>query len=455
MPPEPMGPEQPEKDPGGESRTAPTLEMADVLFMDIVGYSLLSMERQTERLRKLQDQVTQTVGYQRASAANHLISLPTGDGMALVFFGGDPLAAVECAVDLAKALRNQPEIPLRIGIHHGPVYHVADINANRNVSGGGINMAQRVMDCGDAGHILLSRAVADTLSHLQQWAPRLIDLGEQEVKHGVRIQIYNLCTDEAGNREVPHKVAAAPKPRTLTIYPEKQKKLAVVAAVVGIAVAGASGWFFTHRAPPAQPSAASATGAATAAMTTKSASPADRSFSYSIQVQRYRDGKPYKEPFVLPGEMIFEKDYRIRLQITSAQSGYLYILNQGPATLPGTWSYNILYPGSGEPAKIDPTQVVKIPADDKDWIVFDEQEGVEQLWLVWSAEASPIFESAKAFGDARHQGAIADANLVGQIQQFLEERGSGSNTVRDDGNQRTVVSGGGNVIVKLLKLEHH
>jgi hypothetical protein len=301
--------------------------------------------------------------------------------------------------------------------------------------------------------------VADTLSNLEQWAPHLIDLGEQEVKHGVRIQIYNLCTDEAGNREMPRKVAAR-KAQTSTTHPQKQKKLALIGAVLAAGVLVASGWFFTHRARPEQSSSAAA------------ATP-ERSFSYSIQVQRYRDGAPYKETFVLPGEMIFEKDYRIRLQITSAQPGFLYILNQGPTTQAGgggsggggggggtggggVSSYNILFPASGDPAKIDAGQVVKIPAADRDWIVFDEREGVEQLWLVWSAVELPIFEAAKAFGDAKYQGAIADASLAGQIQEFLDQqKGAPPNAVRDDANQRTTVSGNGNVIVRLLRLEHH
>src|SRR5262249_17034536 len=157
MPPESSAndsPTQPVAPPEAAAASDPVLETAHVLFMDIVGYSMQKMERQTDLLKKLQNEVTATAAYRRASGENQLISLPTGDGMALVFFR-DMLAPVECAVDLAKTLRSQPDLPLRMGIHTGPVYHVADINANRNVAGGGINMAQRVMDCGDAGHILL------------------------------------------------------------------------------------------------------------------------------------------------------------------------------------------------------------------------------------------------------------------------------------------------------------
>jgi len=183
------------------------LEMAHVLFMDIVAYSKLTMEEQRSRLRTLQEVVRTTEEFARAQKKERLLCLPTGDGLALVFFG-DPEAPVRCAVELGGALRNHPELKLRMGIHSGPIYRVNDINANLNVSGSGINMAQRVMDCGDEGHILVSRTVADTLSALGKWEQSLRDLGEAEVKHGVQIHIYNLHTGEAGNPHPPQKLKA-------------------------------------------------------------------------------------------------------------------------------------------------------------------------------------------------------------------------------------------------------
>ena len=181
------------------------LEMAHVLFMDIVAYSKLPMEEQRSRLRTLQEVVRTTEEFARAQKKDRLLCLPTGDGLALVFFG-DPEAPVRCAVELGRALHNHPEIKLRMGIHSGPIYRVNDINANLNVSGSGINMAQRVMDCGDEGHILVSRTVADTLTALGKWEQSLRDLGEAEVKHGVHIHIYNLHTGEAGNPLPPQKM---------------------------------------------------------------------------------------------------------------------------------------------------------------------------------------------------------------------------------------------------------
>jgi serine/threonine protein kinase len=191
----------------GSSPTSRTLEMAHVLFMDIVAYSRMPMDQQEESLRRLQDKVRGTSEFTRAQASNQLIRLPTGDGMALVFFD-DPEALVRCAFELGRALRQEASFQLRMGIHTGPVYRVADINANRNVAGGGINIAQRVMDCGDAGHILGSGTVAEVLSQVSTWNTTLHDLGEVEVKHGLRIHVYNLYTDEVGNKEMPKKVSA-------------------------------------------------------------------------------------------------------------------------------------------------------------------------------------------------------------------------------------------------------
>ncbi len=182
--------------------------MAHVLFMDIVSYSRMPMPQQQQSLHTLQKIVRETPDFSTAEAQGQLIRLPTGDGMALVFFG-DPESPVRCAVQIATALRQHPEVPMRMGIHTGPVYRVEDINANRNVAGGGINMAQRVMDCGDGGHILLSKAAADVLHQIGRWHDKLHPLGEAQVKHGVRLQIVNLYDTEVGNPKLPSKLRKA------------------------------------------------------------------------------------------------------------------------------------------------------------------------------------------------------------------------------------------------------
>jgi class 3 adenylate cyclase len=183
------------------------LEMAYVLFMDLVDYSKLPMDQQTSRIQQLQTLVRGTSEFREASANEQLISLPTGDGMALVFFQ-NPVAAVECATTISRALRHREEIQLRMGVHTGPVYRIADINANHNVTGGGINLAQRVMDCGDAGHILLSKTFADVLVQLSDWADSLHDIGEATVKHGTTVHLVNLYSSDFGNPALPNKVAA-------------------------------------------------------------------------------------------------------------------------------------------------------------------------------------------------------------------------------------------------------
>ena len=229
-----------------ETTPAPALEIAHVLFMDIVAYSRLPMDEQQCVIHQLQETVRATEEFTRGQADDQLIRLPTGDGMALVFFR-DPQAPVRCALEVTKILRNYPEIKVRIGIHSGPVYRVADINANRNVAGGGINIAQRVMDCGDSGHILVSAAVAEVLGQLSSWSSHLKDLGEAEVKHGVRVHLYNLCTEEAGNAQIPQKVRAARE--TLAQAQSggaKKRSLRILAASAALTIL-AGGFFLTTR----------------------------------------------------------------------------------------------------------------------------------------------------------------------------------------------------------------
>src|SRR6201997_4034182 len=161
------------------------LEIAHVLFIDIVGYSKLSISDQHAAIEELTRIVRASQEFQRAEAASRLTRIPTGDGMALAFYTG-PEAPAQCAVEISRALKEHPRLQLRMGIHSGPVSGVVDVNERANLTGAGINMAQRVMDCGDAGHILLSRHVAEDLEEYEKWRPFLHDLGASEAKHGVR-----------------------------------------------------------------------------------------------------------------------------------------------------------------------------------------------------------------------------------------------------------------------------
>src|ERR1700732_4197049 len=172
-------------------------EIGHVLFIDIVAYSKLLINEQSERIQKLKEIVRGTEQFRIAEAEGKLLRLPTGDGGALVF-RNSPEAPVLCALEISKALGSCPELRVRMGIHSGPVNEISDLNEQANIAGAGINMAQRVMDCGDAGHILLSRHVADDLEHYPRWQPHLHSLGECEVKHGVRIDVVNFYRDGIG-----------------------------------------------------------------------------------------------------------------------------------------------------------------------------------------------------------------------------------------------------------------
>src|SRR6202040_831582 len=179
-------------------------EIGHVLFIDIVGYSKLLITEQSNQIQALKEIVRGTEQVRIAETEGKLLRLSTGDGGALVF-KNNLEAPVLCALEIAQALKSHPEMRVRMGVHSGPVNEVTDLNEHSNVAGAGINLAQRVMDCGDAGHILLSKRVADDLEQYPQWRSHLSDLGECEVKHGTRVSVVNLYTDDAGNPVAPQK----------------------------------------------------------------------------------------------------------------------------------------------------------------------------------------------------------------------------------------------------------
>ncbi len=203
------------------------LEIAHVLFIDIVRYSKLSINEQHAAVQELGQIVRASEQFQRAEAASRLLKIPTGDGMALVFYTS-PEAPAQCAVEISRALKEHPRLQLRMGIHSGPVSGVVDVNNRPNLAGAGLNMAQRVMDCGDAGHILLSKHVAEDLEEYEQWRPLLHDLGTCEVKHGARVSVTNLYSDEVGNPQLPRKFLALKKYRSHVRWAEAAIALLVL-----------------------------------------------------------------------------------------------------------------------------------------------------------------------------------------------------------------------------------
>jgi TolB-like protein/class 3 adenylate cyclase len=231
------------------------LEIGHVLFMDVVGFSKLLVDEQARCSKRLNEVVRNAQPFKSAEIADKLIRLPTGDGMALVFFDS-PESPVRCAVEIAKALR-EADFGLRMGIHSGPLNKITDVNDRSNLAGAGINIAQRIMDCGDAGHILLSRRVAEDLEQHSRWRPSLHDLGECEVKHGVRVHVVNLCSDEFGNSALPERIALARKSaavvregeKRLDSRPARRRRQAIlwtvlVCALLGMAI---SFRFFSQR----------------------------------------------------------------------------------------------------------------------------------------------------------------------------------------------------------------
>jgi TolB-like protein/class 3 adenylate cyclase/Tfp pilus assembly protein PilF len=231
------------------------LEIAHLLLIDVVGYSKLLVNEQIEFLQQLNQIVRSTECFRTAETSGRLVRLPTGDGMALIFFRS-PEEPARCALEISRSLQDHPHIRVRMGVHSGPVHQTTDVNDRSNVAGAGINVAQRIMDCGDAGHILLSGHVADDLTHYRHWQPYLHDLGECEVKHGLRLHVVNLYKDGLGNPAVPEKLKrgrrwkkadASIRPISALRWP----KFALIAALLLSAVALVVSFliFFRHASP--------------------------------------------------------------------------------------------------------------------------------------------------------------------------------------------------------------
>jgi TolB-like protein/Tfp pilus assembly protein PilF len=234
-------------------KTEVHLEIAHILFIDTVGYSKLSTGEQHELLEVLNQVVRGTERFRAAEAAGQLIRLPTGDGMALVFCD-DPESPLQCAMEICAALRNHPQLQLRMGIHSGPVTRVVDVNDRCNIAGAGMNMAERIMTCADAGHILLSQRAADDLAEKQRWQPHLHPLGECEGKHGAKLQLVNFYTEECGNPELPNKFKqqkARSADGLADLFSSRRRILTGIAAILAVlAVFGFSFFSSREQRPP-------------------------------------------------------------------------------------------------------------------------------------------------------------------------------------------------------------
>lgn len=415
------------------------LQTAHVLFMDIVGYSKLLIDDQKHQLKRLQEIVLATKECARAHAAGELIRLPTGDGMALVFFR-DPEAPVRCAVEITSAVNADSGIELRMGIHSGLVYRLADINTNMNVAGGGINVAQRVMDCGDGGHILLSKSVADDVGQLARWSPFLEDLGEAEVKHALRLHLFSLRGDNFGNPARPAKLQTSPTPGVF----RRSRLIAAAVIVVGLIVAGV---WYGSKSKSAPPSTLSSS--ATATVPTGP----ERSLTYWLMIQKTLKTKPLGSPFQSAGDVIFGNGWGFQFYLRPAQAGALYVLSVGPGKK-NSEEYNVLFPlpqsGTLYPT-LTPNQSVQT-----EWLWFGKETGVEKVWIISSAKPLPDLDSVfMQASQPKYSGEITDTGHIATIQEYLKlYDGSKLEVVSDKTTKITSLKGHGDIVVGLLMLSH-
>jgi class 3 adenylate cyclase len=430
--------------------------MASVLFTDIVGFSRNPLEKQLMLLEHLQQIVRGTGEYQRAEKSGTLIKLPTGDGMALVFFH-DPVAPVRCAIEIQNVLKAHPGLPLRTGIHTGPIYRQSDIKDNINVVGGGINIAQRVMDCGDAGHILVSRSVADVLGELDEWPACMQDLGFFEVKHGVRLQIYNITRDGAGNPTPPSKLKAV-QPPPASPPPAPKKSLLPLWLGLGVAVLGAAGWLGFNRF--------STGGTATGVGEEKKPGGSGAATGERPRVVRYHvefakflpKEKKFGKPTRLPGEAAIESGNGIKLFLTPGEPGYLYVLNEAAESTQEKPDWSVFFPspkvreGSSH---LDSGDEISIPETEKDYLLFDSQKGTEKFWIVWSAERIPQLEDLKKYATEKYKGAVEDLNEARALPVLLKGFPQEEPPESDSVNKLTVLRSKGKVLVHLIKWQHY
>lgn len=410
-------------------------EVGHVLFMDIVGYSKLFNDKQPEVLQRFKDIVRASAEVARAQSANSLVSPWSGDGMALVFFG-DQEAAARAALEISRSLLSYPHIKLRMGVHSGPVERIKDFNNIENAAGKGINMAQRVMDCGNAGHILVSRRVADDLASYMQWQPLLHDLGEVKVKHGERVHLFNLYTDELGNPELPEKIKRSRKIALLL--------RATITILLVIALGLALFWWLPWSRKGKD-------------QTNTSSPVSSEVLIYSLTVQKMikdpktNGYKPLGDPFESTGQEIYGNGWEFYVNVTPTRDGSLYLLNEGAGTN-GVSVYNVLFPtkeNNNHIAQLSAGHTIRT----KNYF-FDEYKGEERLWIIWSAK--PLEQLDKIFESAdKNQLVIIEPGQINTVRDLLASYDSFKPEVVTNKTQKqTTIKGIGDMFISLLELQH-
>jgi serine/threonine protein kinase len=424
-------------------------EPAHVLFMDIIEYSKRPMSQQRQVVNQLQDIVRHAGTVKRAREDHQIVILFTGDGMALGFFG-EPLLSLECAKEIARAMQSQYDFELRMGLHTGPVYRIEDINANKNIAGGGINLAQRVMDCGDARHILLSKTYADYMIQLGEWTPHLRDLGECQVKHGLKLHLFNFYDGEVGNPSIPKKLLSKAPPPAAHNWRRLYAALIILALIGGLLI-----WKLVS-AYKSGPSTASS------GVALQEVKP-NFALGYSVVVQTFARGGPSGAPIAMSGEtegsIYFRNDDRIRFHFTSPESGYLYLLNEGPQPGPdGKPIYHVIFPSTEDhraSAQIEANQRRIVPREENPAIGFFGSTGAEKVWMIWSRMPVAELEEIKGLNNPTDGGRIMVTGQIERIQRFLSEHSWPRPLIeRDEAGKRTNLSAAGDMIVHSMTLEH-
>jgi hypothetical protein len=375
--------------------------------------------------------------FRQARIRNHLAFISTGDGKALVFCnGGDALAAVRCAVEIAASLWRTPDLKLRMGLHTGPVEIIFSDHENHRVTGDGLNAAQRVMRCGAAGHILLSESVADVLRQLGEWSRHLQDWGIQKGKDGQPLHIFNLFTNDAGNSDQPReRRIALPVSRRAAMMAQS-----VITVVIVLVVLLAT----TRRSePPAI-----------------DAKPELR-LTYSLTMQKDPKRFPASKPASVFDETIFEAGDQVRLNVTCPQDGFLYLINERPVQINGLRQFSILYPSttSNLSAAVKASETIQIPArsqnPENDWFIFNEEEGTEKVWLIWSSSIVAELEVVKDKANPTDRGIISDPVHLITIARLLAPYSERKPEVeKDEATKQAHIKSKSNVVVGLLELAH-
>jgi hypothetical protein len=368
-------------------------------------------------------------------AQEQVICLPTGDGMVLIFFT-DPEAPTRFALKLSAALQSFSQYKLRIGIHSGPVNRVIDVNHRENVAGAGINMAQRVMDCGDAGHILVSKRVADDLAQYTRWQQYLHDLGEVRVKHGELLHLFNLYTDTEGNSVRPTKFQAN---KATTAKRTSARRIVLISA--GALLLGIIGLLILARA-------------------WKTTSPppvvAGGILHYWVQVQKYRDGVPEgpRSRLIREPEEGFQGGEHVWLNVASPQAGHLYVIYESPVRLKFP-QYTFLFPSqtaNNNSSALAANQSSRVP--DSRGFLIDAKNDTVKVWIIWSAQRVKALEAiAKEVVTMERQGVVNNDVQAGMIQEFIREHATAKpEAARDEANKLLVLRSTSDVMITLRLL---